>query len=132
MQVFDPLHAQLHELAVVHLETHLQRKAVSVSHEQFVRIPHGVVVEIRVAAMRRAHNARNARLFSGFEHRQAFAQIARSIVDARQNMAMDIAHRRFLSALVRTHFGRASSPPNNHPNTTTPAPNGAGAHHFGL
>ena len=100
MQVFGPLHAQLHELAVVYLKAHLQRKAVSVRHEQFVRIPHGVVVEIRVAAMRCAHDARNTRLFSGFEHRQAFVQIARAIVDARQNMAMDIAHGRFLSALA--------------------------------
>lgn len=68
-QVWGPFFdTQLDELGVRHLKAHLQGKPIGVRLQLVKRIPHGIMVKIRIAAMRRTDNARNPRGLGGLEH----------------------------------------------------------------
>lgn len=62
---FNP---KLNELGVCNLKTHLQGEAIGVRLQLVKRIPHGIMVKIRITAMWRTDNARNPRRLSGLEH----------------------------------------------------------------
>ena len=81
-QVWGPFFdTQLDELGVRHLKAHLQGEAIGVRLQFMERIPHGIVIKIRVPAMRRAHNAGNPRCLSCLEHLQAARKIWSPVVD---------------------------------------------------
>ena len=107
-QAARPRQAEVHELRMVHLEAHGEREAVRVRAQQLEGVPHGVVVEVRVAAMRRAHDARHARGLRGLEHAQALVQIARAVVHTGQDMAMHVPPR--LHLLLAKQVGAAPPP----------------------
>ena len=95
MQIVCPFHTQIHELGMVDLKTHLQRKTPCVGHQQFVRVPHSVIVEIRIATVRRADDARHTRGLRSLQHAQAFLEIRRSVVNTGKYVAMNVSHTRY-------------------------------------
>ena len=123
VQMLGPFHAQLHKLGMVHLEAHRQREPVSVRHEQLVSIPHRVVVEVGIAHMRGTHDRRDSRSLGGLQHGQRLVQVARTVVDAGKDMAMQIPHQA-LRPLPAT--GSLANPPRPPAGTGLPcAPRGA-------
>ena len=83
-QVWGPFFdTQLDELGVCHLKTHLQGEAIGMFLQFIKSIPHGVIIKIRIAAMRRTDNARNPRCLSCLEHLQAARKIWSAVVDPR-------------------------------------------------
>lgn len=90
-QVWGPFfNPKLNELGVCNLKSHLQGEAIGMFLQFMERIPHGIVIKIRVPAMRRAHNAGNPRCLSCLEHLQAARKIWSPVIDPGQNMAMNI------------------------------------------
>jgi len=81
---------KLNELGVCHLKTHLQGEPVGMRLQFMERIPHGIVIKIRVPAMRRAHNAGNPRLLGSLKHLKAAGKIWSTVIDTGQNMTMNI------------------------------------------
>ena len=67
-------HAELLELLVRDLEAHGERH-VRVAAEQLEGGPHGVVVEVGVARVGGAHDARDACLAGGVDHLQAHGEV---------------------------------------------------------
>lgn len=90
-QVWGPFFdTQLDELGVCNLKTHLQGETIGMFLQFIKSIPHGLIVEIRIPAMRRTDNARNTRRLSSLEHHEAAGKIRSAVVDPRQNMAVNI------------------------------------------
>ena len=74
-QLRRPIHTQLAQLANVHLEPHAQRNRRTTP--QLVKcVPHAFEIEVRVAAMRRADNFRDAYFIGSMQHANAFAKTA--------------------------------------------------------
>ena len=90
-QVRRPIHAQFAELADVHLETHAHGDGRTRS-QLVERIPHGIEIEVRVAAMRRAYDIGDAGLVRGMDHAYALAEAACPVVNAGKDMAMQVKH----------------------------------------
>ena len=68
-QVWGPFFdAQLDELGVRHLKTHLQGEAIGMCLQLVKCVPHRIMVKIRIAAMWRTDNTRNPRRLSCLEH----------------------------------------------------------------
>ena len=90
-QVWGPFFdTQLDELGVRHLKAHLQGEAISMFLQFIKSIPHGVIIKIRITAMRRTNNARNPRLLGSLKHLKAAGKIWSAVIDTGQNMAMNI------------------------------------------
>lgn len=90
-QVWGPFFdTQLDELGVRHLKAHLQGKPIGVRLQLVKRIPHGIMVKIRIAAMRRTDNARNPRRLGSLKHLKAAGEIWSTVIDTGQNMTMNI------------------------------------------
>ena len=76
----DELWLQLAQLADVHLEAHAHGDGRT--RGQLVeRIPHGIEIEVRVAAMRRAYDLGDAGLVRGMDHAHALAEAACPVVN---------------------------------------------------
>ena len=84
---FNP---KFNELGVCNLKTHLQGETIDMFLQFIKSIPHGVIIEIRIPAMRRTDNARHSRHFSSLEHLKAAGKIWSTVIDAGQNMTMNI------------------------------------------
>lgn len=84
---FNP---KLDELGMCNLKSHLQGEAISMFLQFIKSIPHDVIIKIRITAMWRTDNARHSRRFSCLEHLQAARKIWSTVIDARQNMTMNI------------------------------------------
>lgn len=84
---FNP---KFNELGVCNLKTHLQGEAIGVRLQLVKRIPHGVIIKIRITAMWRTDNARHSRRLSCLKHLQAARKIWSTVIDTRQNMTMNI------------------------------------------
>ena len=90
-QVGRPVHSQLAQLADVHLEAHAHGDGRT--RGQLVeRIPHGIEIEVRVAAMRRAYDLGDAGLVRGMDHAHALAEAACPVVNTGKDMAMKVKH----------------------------------------
>lgn len=90
-QVWGPIFdTQLDELGVRHLKAHLQGKPIGMCLQLVKCVPHGVIIKIRITAMRRTNNARNPRLLGSLKHLKAAGKIWSAVIDTGQNMAMNI------------------------------------------
>ncbi len=90
-QLASPLlNTKLHECRVGDLKPHSERKAASMLAQQGKRGAHTLVIEIRIAAMRRAYDLRDAGGAGGPEHLQAHRKIASTVINTGQDMAMDV------------------------------------------
>lgn len=90
-QVWGPFfNPKLDKLGMCNLKSHLQGEAISMFLQFIKSIPHGVIIKIRITAMWRTDNARHSRRFSCLEHLQAARKIWSTVIDARQNMTMNI------------------------------------------
>ena len=92
------LHPKLHELLVRDLKTHgnvhLGCRLGGGGGELVVGGDHLVVVEIRASGVRRANHRGYAGGAGGLEHAQTRFEVTRAVVDARQDMAVYVAHGR--------------------------------------
>lgn len=84
---FNP---KLDELGVCNLKTHLQGEAIGMFLQFIKCIPHGVIIKIRITAMRRTDNARHSRLLGSLKHLKAAGKIWGTVIDTGQNMTMNI------------------------------------------
>ena len=84
---FNP---KLDKLGMCNLKSHLQGEAISMFLQFIKSIPHGIMVKIRITAMRRTNNARNPRLLGSLKHLKAAGKIWSTVIDTRQNMTMNI------------------------------------------
>lgn len=84
---FNP---KLDKLGMCNLKSHLQGEAISMFLQLVKCVPHRIMVKIRITAMWRTDNARHSRRFSCLEHLQAARKIWSTVIDARQNMTMNI------------------------------------------
>lgn len=90
-QVWGPFfNPKLNELGVRHLKAHLQGKPIGMCLQLVKCVPHGVIIKIRITAMRRTNNARNPRLLGSLKHLKAAGKIWSAVIDTGQNMAMNI------------------------------------------
>ena len=77
---------------MVDLEAHAQLHVARVRLQLVKGRPHRLVVEVGATAVRRAGDRGHAGGPGRVEHREALGEVARAVIDAGQDMAVDVAH----------------------------------------